>query len=142
MAHHLTLLSTKSLAAALLTLAASIGAHAQPEVVWVDNESFAFANCSERNDLWDNADPTLLMRALRERGLADAGQVMRRLGLATSTVTLTPLSGARCDGGAPSVTFRLSSTDHASGRVWTQNLLSRMPVAATPSEPTPLRSLR
>jgi hypothetical protein len=68
------------------------------------------------------------MAALRERGLADAGQLARSRGLGASTVTLTPVSGSlRCDGG-PSMAFRLTSSDRASGQSWTGNLVSRLPV--------------
>jgi hypothetical protein len=101
---------------------------AASDVVWVDNDSFGFASCPGSDELPGSTDPQELMRALRERGLLDARQTLRVRGLVTSTVTLTPVSAdARCDSGAPSMVFRLSAVDRATGQAWTSNLVSVLP---------------
>jgi hypothetical protein len=101
---------------------------AASDVVWVDNESFGFASCAGADELPGSGDPQELMRALRERGLLDAKQTLRLRGLVSSTVTLTPVSAdARCDSVAPSMVFRLSAVDRATGQAWTSNLVSVLP---------------
>jgi hypothetical protein len=121
--------SWKFAAAALWVAIGSAQANAEPGVVWVDNDSFGFASCGAPDALSASDDPKLLMDALRERGLADAGLLARtRGGLGNATVTLTPVSGAlRCEGAASSMVFRLTSYDRTSGLSWSANLVSTWP---------------
>ena len=119
-------------AALCLALACAPALAAPSDVVWVDNETFALHGCSGSDALPGSQDPQALMRALRERGLADANQTVRLRGDADSTVTLTPVSATwRCDGAPSSVVFRLSTFDRTSGQASTIHLVSRMPAAAT-----------
>jgi hypothetical protein len=105
---------------------------ATTDVVWVDNETFALNGCAGSDALPGGEDPQTLMRALRERGLADAGQAVRLGGRPESSVTLTPISAAwRCDGAPSSVVFRMSTVDR-SGQASTSHLVSRMPAPSTP----------
>ena len=128
-------------AASLLALAAAHALAAEPNVVWVDNESFGFTNCSSVDALPGSQDPQELMSALRERGLADAGRMARARGFGDSTVTLTPVSGSiRCEGSTSAVVFRVASHDGLNGRSWSSNLVSRLPAAGVPS--SGLRSAR
>jgi hypothetical protein len=128
-----------SAAAALLALAAH--ASAQPNVVWVDNESFGFTNCAGVDVLPGSQDPKELMAALRERGLADASRMARARGFGDGTITLTPVSGSiRCEGTSSAVVFRVAQHDGASGRTWSSNLVSRLPASGMPS--SGLRSTR
>jgi hypothetical protein len=114
----------------------------EPNVVWVDNESFGFTSCASVDALPGSEDPKALMTALRERGLADANQLVRSRGLGSNTVTLTPVSGSvRCGDASSSVVFRVASFDRASGQSWTSNLVSRMPQSALRST-DPQRSSR
>jgi len=127
-------------ASALLALAATQVA-AEPGVVWVDNEHFGFTSCRALDALPGNQDPKDLMRALRERGLADANRMVRARGLGQSTVTLTPVSGSiHCEGSTSSMVFRVASHDGASGLSWTSNLVSRLLAPGVPS--SGLRSTR
>ncbi|HET7528226.1 MAG TPA: hypothetical protein VFK10_19960, partial [Burkholderiaceae bacterium] len=89
------LLGTAALMLALVGTAAA----APGDIVWVDNDSFALYGCAGGDNLPGNSDPQELMRALRERGLADAGQAVKLSGKGDATVTLTPISAQwRCDG--------------------------------------------
>jgi hypothetical protein len=131
----------RSIAAALLALAGLHATAAEPTVVWVDNESFGFTDCATPDTLPGSQDPKELMGALRERGLADAGRLLRTRGLGHGTVTLTPLSGSiRCDGATSAMGFRVAQYDVASGRTWSSNLVSRLAPPGVPS--TGLRSTR
>ena len=96
-------------------------------VVWVDNESFAFGTCPQATAA--SPDPQELMRALRERGLADAGRLLQQRGPLGTTLTVTPVSGdAPCDDSmAPSMRFRLSAVDRVTGLAWNSDLLSSLP---------------
>lgn len=126
-------------ASALLALAAH--ASAQPRVVWVDNESFGFTNCSGVDVLPGSQDPKELMAALRERGLSDAGRMARARGFGEGAITLTPVSGSiRCEGATSAVVFRVALHDGTSGRTWSSNLVSRLPASGMPS--SGLRSTR
>lgn len=130
------LLAPATLCLALACAAATAG---QPEVVWVDNESFGLSTCANSDALPGSDDPQALMRALRERGLADAGQAVHLRGLVASSVTLTPISATwRCDGASSSVVYRLSTFDRASGQAWTSHLVSRLPTTTS----TPVASSR
>ena len=138
---HAKTIHVKNLAAALLALAGNYATAAEPVVVWVDNESFGFTNCAAPETLPGSQDPKELMGALRERGLADAGRLLRTRGLGHGTVTLTPLSGSiRCDGATSAMVFRVAQFDLASGRTWSSNLVSRLPAPGMPS--SGLRSTR
>jgi hypothetical protein len=126
-------------ASTLLALAAH--AQAQPNVVWVDNESFGFTNCAGVDVLPGSQDPKELMAALRERGLADAGRMARARGFGEGTLTLTPMSGSiRCEGTTSAVVFRVALHEGASGRTWSSNLVSRLPASGMPT--SGLRSTR
>jgi len=116
----------------MLTLAGSAAVAAPGDIVWVDNESFALSGCAGSDNLPGNSDPQELMRALRERGLADAGQAVRLSGKTDATVTLTPISASwRCDGAPSSVVFRMSSVDRASGQATTTHVVSRVPAPSS-----------
>ena len=78
-------------ASALLALAATQVA-AEPGVVWVDNEHFGFTSCRALDALPGNQDPKDLMRALRERGLADANRMVRARGVEGGKVFALQLS--------------------------------------------------
>jgi hypothetical protein len=97
-------------------------------VVWVDNESFAFGTCPQATAA-ASPDPQELMRALRERGLADAGHLLQQRGPLATVLTVTPMSGdAPCDDSvAPSMRFRLSAVDRVTGLAWSSDLLSSLP---------------
>ena len=126
-------------AALWLALVCAPALAAPTDVVWVENESFALYGCSGSDTLPGSQDPQALMRALRERGLADANHTVRLRGDTDSTVTLTPISAAwRCDGAPSSVVFRLSTFDRTSGQASTSHLVSRMPAATA----TPIASAR
>jgi len=138
---HLHHIARTCAAASLLALAAAHVAAAEPNVVWVDNESFGFTNCASVDALPGSQDPKELMSALRERGLADAGRMARARGFGDGTVTLTPVSGSiRCEGSTSAMVFRVASHDGASGRAWSSNLVSRLPAAGVPS--SGMRSVR
>ncbi|HTP73047.1 MAG TPA: hypothetical protein VML58_12570 [Burkholderiaceae bacterium] len=114
----------------LLALAGAAAVAAPTDVVWVDNDSFALNGCAGSDELPGSEDPQVLMRALRERGLADAA--VRLNGRPASSATLTPISASlRCDGAPSSVVFRLSTFDR-SGQATTSNLVSRLPAPGTP----------
>lgn len=128
-------------ALALLALAATQAAAAEPGVVWVDNEHFGFTSCRTLDALPGSQDPKELMNALRERGLADANRMVRARGFGQGTITLTPVSGSiHCEGNLSSMVFRVASFDATSGRAWTGNLVSRLPAPGVPS--SGLRSTR
>jgi hypothetical protein len=77
-------------------------------------------------------DPQVLMRSLRERGLADAAHAVRLSGRPESSVTLTPISASwRCDGAPSSVVFRLSTVDR-NGQASTSHMVSRLAAPSTP----------
>ena len=138
---HMHHIARNCAAASLLALAAAHALAAEPNVVWVDNESFGFTNCSSVDALPGSQDPRELMSALRERGLADAGRMARARGFGDSTVTLTPVSGSiRCEGSTSAVVFRVASHDGINGRSWSSNLVSRLPATGVPS--SGLRSTR
>jgi hypothetical protein len=132
---------TKNILAALLALAGAHATAGEPAVVWVDNESFGFTTCDTPDTLSGSQDPKELMSALRQRGLADAGRLLRTRGLGHGTVTLTPVSGSiRCEGATSAMVFRVAQFDVASGRTWSSNLVSRLPAPGVPS--SGLRSTR
>jgi hypothetical protein len=121
-----------SSATLLLALAGAAAVAAPSDVVWVDNETFALNGCANSGALPGGEDPQVLMRALRERGLADAGHAVRLSGKPESSVTLTPISATwRCDGAPSSVVFRMSTVDR-SGQAFTSHVVSRMPAPSTP----------
>jgi len=111
-----------------------VGAAAMAEpsdVVWVDNDGFALQGCAGSNEWPSQEDPQTLMRALRERGLADARHAVRLSGKSESSVTLTPISASlRCNGAQSSVVYRMSVVDR-SGQASTNNLVSRLPAPGT-----------
>lgn len=122
-----------SSATLLLALAGAAAVAAPTEVVWVDNDSFAWTACPGNDTLPGGEDPEVLMRSLRERGLADAGQAVRLNSRPESIVTLTPISVTwRCDGAPSPVVFRLSTFDRIGGQAYTSNLVSRVPAPSTP----------
>ena len=138
---HMHHIARNCAAASLLALATAHTLAAEPNVVWVDNESFGFTNCTSVDALPGSQDPRELMSALRERGLADAGRMARARGFGDSTVTLTPVSGSiRCEGSTSAVVFRVASHDGTNGRSWSSNLVSRLPATGVPS--SGLRSTR
>src|SRR5262245_18205123 len=115
--------------AAVMHVLAGTAVAAPTDVVWVDNESFALTGCAGSDSL--PGDPQQLMSALRERGLADAGQV-RLNAKSDAAVTLTPISASwRCDGAPSSVVFRMSSVDRASGQATTSHIVSSLPAMDT-----------
>jgi hypothetical protein len=117
----------------LLALAGAAAVAAPTDVVWVDNDSLAWTGCGGDNALPGGEDPDVLMRALRERGLADAGRAVRLNGKPEAIVTLTPISASwRCDDAPSSVVFRMSTSDRNGGQTVTTHLVSRMPAPATP----------
>ena len=117
----------------LLALAGAAAVAAPTDVVWVDNDSLAWIGCGGGNALPGGEDPEVMMRALREHGLADAGQAVRLNGRPDSIVTLTPISASwRCDGAPSSVVFRMSQFDRNGGPAVTTNLVSRIPAPSTP----------
>ncbi|HEU5296051.1 MAG TPA: hypothetical protein VFU71_14810 [Burkholderiaceae bacterium] len=114
----------------LLALAGTAVVAAPADVVWVDNDSFALSGCARSDELPGSEDPQVLMRQLRERGLADA--VVRLNGRFATHSTLTPISASlRCDGVPSSAVFRLSTVER-NGQVSTSNLVSRLPAPSTP----------
>jgi hypothetical protein len=122
-----------SSATLLLALAGAAAVAAPTDVVWVDNDSLAWTGCGGSNALPGGEDPEVLMRTLREHGLADAGQAVRLNGRPDSIVTLTPISASwRCDGAPSSVVFRMSQFDRNGGQAVTSNLVSRIPAPSTP----------
>jgi hypothetical protein len=122
-----------SSATILLAIAGAAAVAAPTDVVWVDNESFAIYGCAGSDAMPGGEDPQVLMRALRERGLVDAGQAVRLSGKTESSVTLTPVSATwRCDGAPSSVVFRMSTVDRSSGQATTTHLVSRLPAPSTP----------
>jgi hypothetical protein len=122
-----------SSATLLLALAGAAAVAAPTDVVWVDNDSFAWTGCAGSDALPGGEDPEVLMRSLRERGLADAGQSVRLNGRPAAIVTLTPISVTwRCDGAPSPVVFRMSTFDRNGGQAVTSNLVSRMPAPTTP----------
>jgi hypothetical protein len=115
-----------------LALAGAAAVAAPTDIVWVDNETFALYGCAGSDTLPGSDDPQVLMRALRERGLADASLAVRLSGKTESSVTLTPITASlRCDGAPSSVVFRMSSVDR-SGQASTSHVVSRLPAPATP----------
>jgi hypothetical protein len=122
-----------SSATLLLALAGAAAVAAPTDVVWVDNDSIAWSGCAGSDALPGGEDPQVLMRRLRERGLADAGQAVRLSGKPESLVTLTPISADwRCDGAPSAVVFRMSMFDRNGGPAVTSNLVSRMPAPSRP----------
>lgn len=123
-------------AAALLVMGvATRTLAAGPEVVWVDNESFGFSGCgssAHADAMPGDEDPRALMDAFRQRGLADAGQLLRARD-PRALYTLTPVSGSlRCGGISPAVVFRISSFDRATGLAWSSQMVTG--VLGFPSE--------
>ena len=123
-----------SSATLLLALAGAAAVAAPTDVVWVDNDGFALNGCAGSDALPGGEDPEVLMRALRERGLADAGHAVRLSGRPESSVTLiTPITASwRCDGAPSSVVFRMSTFDRQSGQAFVSHLVSRVPAPSTP----------
>jgi hypothetical protein len=121
-----------SSATILLALAGAAAMAAPTDVVWVDNESFALYGCAGSDAMPGGEDPQVLMRSLRERGLADAAHAVRLSGKPESSVTLTPISASwRCDGAPSSVVFRLSTVDR-NGQASTSHMVSRLAAPSTP----------
>jgi len=123
-----------SSATLLLALASATAVAAPADVVWVDNDGFALNGCAGSDALPGGEDPEVLMRSLRERGLADANQSVRLSGRPDSSMTLiTPITASwRCDGAPSSVVFRMSTFDRHSGQAFVSHLVSRVPTPSTP----------
>jgi hypothetical protein len=125
-----------SAAALLLAAAATRATAAEPNIVWVENDSFGFSACGDvpganAGALPGIEDPKALLDALRERGMADAHRQVQARHTSTVATTLTPVSGSlRCAGPTPEVVFRISSFDRVTGQAWTSHMVTQFPLGA------------
>jgi hypothetical protein len=111
---------------ALIAAAGMVQAASDKDVVWVENDSFAFAACSAATAGPSSEQIAATTRKLSEQANADLEAIVRASGVQLTQrqyMTITPIDGALdCGGSASRVTYHVTAVDQVSGQLWASDM--------------------